>query len=119
MESIQALSKRLSPLWSRQIGFGLTFLLCLILFLNLDFNHKKLDQIDLRYNNQDSNCPTNMANMYFILANLSIYDVFFAEQRKPQLWKNGNYTSLYNLSFTENSEFIKNETFSFENDNKI
>ena len=133
MESIQALSKGLSPLWSRQIGFGLTFLLCLILFLNLDFNHKKLDQIDLRHTNQDSNCPicptcptttcpkcpndqeqdkyfTNMANYSFWQNGqyiLSIYDVFFAEQRKPQLWKNGNYTSLYNLSFTENSEFIK------------
>ena len=89
MELIQALSKGLSPFWLKKIGFGFTFLLCLILFLKLDFKHEKLDQIDLRHI-QDSN----------------FYDVFFADQRIPQLWKNGNYASLYNLNFPENYEFL-------------
>ena len=90
MELIQALSKGLSPFWLKKIGFGFTFLLCLILFLKLDFKHEKLDQIDLRHI-QDSN----------------FYDAFFADQRIPQLWKNGNYASLYNLNFPENYEFFK------------
>ena len=172
MESIQALlSKGLSPLWSKQIGFALTFLLCLIFFLKLESQFEQLSvnfinaqaQLELR-NNELSKVKRNLAktteleikskkqlekkiqhlendlkinaeqisslnisliqeqekvpDKYFSkMANVSfwqngqyiqsIYDVFFKHQKRPQLWKNGTFSNLYNMSFSENSEFFK------------